>query len=76
MGKEWKRISVALTEEEIEVLKLVKTYYKLNNREILMGAVNVVCEEIPDGYKKKLENKQKKKQMEKIKDTLLKGKKR
>ena len=73
MRKEWKRISVALTEKEINTLKLVKNYYKLNNREILMGAVNVVCEEIPDEYKESLEDEES--QKEKIKDRLLKRKK-
>lgn len=55
MKGKWKRISIALTEKELDMLKIVKNYYGVNNREILTGMITVIWEEIPKKHKKEYE---------------------
>jgi len=73
MKEKWKRISIALTEKEIDMLKVAKKYFGLNNREILMGAIGVIWDSIPKKYKKEYE-KQWEKHQKKIKEKILKNK--
>lgn len=74
MKNKWKRISIALTEKELDMLRVVKNYYGINNREILTETITVIWEEIPKKYKKEYEKKWGK-QNKKIKKTLRQKKK-
>ena len=73
MKEKWKRISIALTEREIDMLKVAKKYFGLNNREILMGTIGVIWDSITKKYKKEYGKKWEKHQ-KKIKEKILKNK--
>ena len=51
---------MALTEKELDMLKIVKDYYGINSREVIQGVFSATWDEIPKSRKKSFENKWKK----------------
>ena len=49
----WKKIGIAVTERELEMVKIVKKSTKLNSRELFIGIVSMLWDDVPKKYKKK-----------------------
>ena len=49
----WIKIGIAVTKRESEMLKIVKKGTQLNSRELLIGIVGMLWDDVPKKYKKK-----------------------